>query len=309
MKANTKYQKEFSNYLNIIGEALKKNDFKAYDVAKEMLDESVEECKHENRLMKEMKTSNFGVLNHIFETELPNLIKSNKKGVKAVIKTIKEDKNLLGEFNFYNTIKNQYPEEVSKVVSPETVILKLMESIEINQDTINESNKKLRKVMLENNIVPSSFIDTESKKLYENGHVILSTKKAPNNVIKLAESFKNVERYMDTHKKQISESKSLETLVEEFENKLKDTLTESEMSFVQQITDFRSPIAEKRKEKLFNTLKEDCLKVVNTMLSEDASNNELSGLKTQLEGLTFSNETIVKDIAKLLEIRDILMDD
>lgn len=309
MKTNMKYQEEFSNYVSILAEALKKNDFKVYDVVRDMLDECVDKCKHEDRLMGEMKTNNFGILNHIFENELPTLIKTNRKGVRNVIKTIKEDKNLIGEFSFYNAIKNQYTEEVSKVMTPEVIVMKLMEAIDIDKDTLNESNKKLRKVMLENNIIPSNFVDSESRKLYESGHVILSTKNTPSNVIKLAESFKNVEGYMDAHKKQINESKSLETLVEEFENKLKDTLTESEMSFVQQITDFRSPIAEKRKEKLFNTLKEDCLKVVNTMLSEDSSNSELNGLKLQLEGLTFRNESIVKDIAKLLEIRDILMDD
>ena len=81
---------------------MKKNDFKAYDVVRDMLDETINECKHEENLMNEMNTNNFGILNHIFENELPTLIKTNKKGVKNVIKTIKEDKNLMGEFNFYN---------------------------------------------------------------------------------------------------------------------------------------------------------------------------------------------------------------
>ena len=58
-----------------------------------MLDETINECKHEENLMNEMNTNNFGILNHIFENELPTLIKTNKKGVKNVIKTIKEDKS------------------------------------------------------------------------------------------------------------------------------------------------------------------------------------------------------------------------
>ena len=83
MKEN-RYTKEFSNYLKIMNEALKRNDFKAYEYAKDMLDESIEECKQEKELMNEMKTNNFGILNHIFEEQLPTLIKNNKKAVTHV---------------------------------------------------------------------------------------------------------------------------------------------------------------------------------------------------------------------------------
>ena len=309
MNKNNKYQEEFSNYLNIMSEALKRNDFKAYDVVKEMLDESINDCKHEKELMKEMNTVNFGVLNHIFESQLPTLLKKNKKGVKNVIKTIKEDKNLLGEFNFYNVIKNQYTEKISEMVEPERVIRNIMESIDIDQKTLNASNKKLQKVMVENGIRPLEFVDSESKKLYENGDVLLKTKKTPNNVIKITESSDAIAKYMNAHKKGNEAEKPFESLVEEFENKMKETLTESEISFVQQITDFRSPIAEQRKEKLFNKFKNECINKIDEMLKEDDKNAELCGLKAQINEMSFTQETIVKDIAKLLEIRDILMDD
>jgi hypothetical protein len=45
------------------------------------------------------------------------------------------------------------------------------------------------------------------------------------------------------------------------------------------------------------------------MLKEDSNNEELKGLSSQLNEMTFDKNNIVKDIAKLLEIRDILMDD
>ena len=306
---NKKYQEEFSNYLKIMNEALNRNDFKAYDVVKGMLDECINDCKHERALIKEMDTSNFGILNHIFENELPTLLKKNKKAVKNVIKTIKEDKNLMGEFNFYNVIKNQYTEGVSEIMNPEVVIEHVMEAIDIDQKTLNESNNKLRRVMVENGIVPSDFVSAEDKKLYENGNAILSLKKSPNNVIRLAESYKSVGEYMDAHKKEKASLRTFDTLIEEFENKMKETLNESEISFVQQITDFRSPIAEQRKEKLFNNFKNECISKIDEMLKEDSSNEELNGLKAQINEMQFNKESIVKDIAKLLEIRDILMDD
>jgi hypothetical protein len=311
MKEN-KYQKEFSNYIEIMNEALKRNDFKAYNVAKSMLEETIEDSKQEKALLAEMNTNNFGILNHIFEQQLPTLIKSNKKAVRDVIKTIKEDKNLLGQFNFYNVVKNQYKGDTANLVEAKEALEKLAEiSVKgIDQKTVKESNKKLRKVMLENNVIPTEFVDEENKTLYESGHVILTRKKTTANMIPLIESYHNVCQYMENHKNDaVKESKNPDELIREFEEKMKTNLNESEMSFVQQITDFRTPIAEKRKEKLFNKLKEDCITVIKSMLKEDSDNVELKSLNDQLNEMTFDKNNIVKDIAKLLEIRDILMDD
>ena len=309
---NNKHQEEFSNYIKIMDEALQKNDYKAYEYVKEMLDEAVDESKHEKELMNELNTTNFGVLNHIFESELPTLIKTNKKAVRNVIKTIKEDKNLQSQFSFYNVIKEQYNSSHAEMITPEVALEKLVKIVceEIDPKTIKKSNKKLRDVMIENNIIPSDFIDEESKKLYENGNVILTTKRTSNNMLPLAESYDAVCKWMTAHKDdKVKNTKDVDTLVREFEEKLKTNLNESEMSFVQEITDFRSPIAEKRKEKLFNKFKNECISKINDMLKEDAENAELKGLSEQINEMTFDKNNIVKDIAKLLEIRDILMDD
>ena len=311
MKEN-RYTKEFSNYLKIMNEALKRNDFKAYEYAKDMLDESIEECKQEKELMNEMKTNNFGILNHIFEEQLPTLIKNNKKAVRNVIKTIKEDKNLISEFNFYNAIKNQYKGKTADMIESSAVLDKLSEAVknDINLNTVKESNAKLRKVMIENKVMPSTFVDDESRELYESGHVILTHKKTTANMMPLVESYHVICNYMDKHKNDgVRGGKSIDEMVKEFEEKMKTNLNESEISFVQQITDFRSPIAEQRKEKLFNKFKNECINKINDMLKEDSNNEELKGLSKQINEMTFDKNNIVKDIAKLWEIRDILMDD
>ena len=309
---NNKYREEFSNYTSIMNEALQKGDFNAYEYAKDMLEEAIEDSKHEKALMDEMNTTNFGVLNHIFENELPTLIKKNKKGVREVIKTIKEDKNLKNEFSFYNVIKEQYGGKHYGIIKPEEMLKKLSEVVHksIDLNTVNESNKKLRKVMIENHIVPTDFVDEESMKLYENGNRTLTAKRTSNNMLPLIESFNEVCKWMDKHKDdKKGEDKDVDSLIEEFENKLKTNLNESEMSFVQEITDFKNPIAEKRKEKLFNKFKNECVEKINEMLKEDDGNSELKNLSKQINEMTFNKESIVKDIAKLLEIRDILMDD
>ena len=308
---NKKYLEEFSNYITIMNEALEKGDYKAYDYVKEMLDEAVDECKLEDKLSEELNTNNFGILNHIFEERLPQLFKENKRAVRDVIKLIKEDKNLLGEFNYYNAIKN-YHGKVTEVLSAEDLANKLYEAASriINMETLNESNAKLRNVLKKNNVYPKEFISDEMKTLYESAHNVLSKKRSIGNVAVIAESNSNICNYMNKHKDDdVKESLDPNKLIREFEDKLKDTLTESEISFVQQITDFRSPIAEQRKEKLFNKFKNECIDKINAMLKEDSSNEELRGLGKQIGEMKFNKGSIVKDIAKLLEVRDILMDD
>ena len=309
---NKEYNKEFSNYINIMSEALKREDFKAYEYTKSMLDECIEEYKENKALMNEMKTSNFGILNHIFESQLPTLLKVNKKAVRDVVKAIREDVNLRSEFNFYNVIKNQYNSDLSSKIGAEAMLNEIADVIinNINQDTVIDSNKKLRKIMEDNNVIPIDYVDDDSRKLYESGHILLTNKKKASNMIALLESQKSVCEYMENHKViNDTKKKDVGSLIEEFENKLKTNLNESEMSFVKQITDFKSPIAEQRKEKLFNKFKNECVEKLNKMLKEDKDNESLKSLSKQIGEMKYNNESIVGDIAKLLEIRDILSND
>jgi hypothetical protein len=73
--------------------------------------------------------------------------------------------------------------------------------------------------------------------------------------------------------------------------------------------DFKQGEKNEKKEKLFNRFKNECLNTIDKLISE--SNNEekegLLAIKEQIEDKTYCAETLVKDMAKLLEIRDILM--
>ncbi len=51
----------------------------------------------------EHKGNNFGVLNHILES-VPRLVKKDRN-LSDVLCTIKEDKNLLSQFQFYNALR------------------------------------------------------------------------------------------------------------------------------------------------------------------------------------------------------------
>lgn len=305
------YQSEFSNYIEIMGEALRNEDYNTYGYASELLGEAIDERKREKELMAEMDTTNFGVLNHVFEEELPRLFKENRKAVRAVIKTIKEDRNLMAQFNFYNVIKEQYS-AVSGVLDSRYVLEKIAGIIcnDIDLKTVNESNGRLRDVMAENGVVPSKHVDDDHMALYESGHVILTTSRTPNNMVPLMESHHNVAEWMQTHKDDKKENgKTADEMIREFEDRLRSNLNEEEISLVKAITDHNTPIAEKRKERLFNQIKGECIAKVDKILERDGDKDGLSGLRKKIDEVTFNNETIVRDVAKLLEIGAILSDE
>ena len=300
-----KYNKEFSHYANVIAEALSKGDLSTYRAADALLKESVSAYEMEKKLEAQLNTRNFGVLNHIFEQELPRLFKTNKKAVREVVKLIKEDKNLLNQFNFYKALK----EYNSSSVDSETYLKRLVEEFDnkINHENLccAISNEKLRDTLIENNVVPSEFIDEKDMSLYEDVETLTCTKVLLSNTWSILEAEKRVANMLNENKK-VEDSKPKVDAIREFEENMRDTLTESEIDLVKTITSAREPIAEAKREKLFNSYRDECIKKVDEMIVSEPYNDELKGLKQQIESKTYNKETIVEDMAKLLAIRDVL---
>lgn len=307
MKHNN-YIKKIGNYTTKMNEALQNKDFETYAILKSLQESIITDYKKEEDLKKERNTNNFGILNHIFEDALPKLFKTNKKAVKTFISTIKEDKNLLSQFQFYNAIRQYDGKEDSDVFLNE--ILSLTKN-NINYDTIVKSNEKLKNILIENNVISSDFINDDAVSLYENCNYILTKKKTVNNINRINECKSKVSEYMDSHINILNEEKmNVLNMIKEYRENLKTNLTEEEQSLVKQITDFRTPLAEDNRKKLFNKFKNECLEHINQMLKEsnDDDKTALNGLKEQLTKQEYCAETIVKDIAKLLEIRDVLLE-
>ena len=300
-----KYNKEFSHYASVIAEALSKGDLSTYRAADALLKESVSAYEMEKKLEAQLDTRNFGVLNHIFEQELPRLFKTNKKAVREVVKLIKEDKNLLNQFNFYKALK----EYNSSSVDSEAYLKRLVEEFDnkINHENLccAISNEKLRDTLIENNVLPSDFIDEKDMRLYEDVETLTCSKVLLSNTLVILEAEKRVANILNENKK-VEDAKPKVDAIREFEENMKDTLTESEIDLVKTITSAREPIAEAKREKLFNSYRDECIKKVDEMIASEPYNDELKGLKQQIESKTYNKETIVEDMAKLLAIRDVL---
>lgn len=255
------------------------------------------------------KCANFGKANHIFMTELPKLFKSNQELVKKVTSMIKEDKNLLSQFRFYDALKKFNGSEDSRGYVVESLELA---SQNIDYKTINESNKKLAKLFVENDLDTLNALTEAEERMYEQGDFVLRNKKTLNNLNEINNAISSISQYVNNHKTVIEESTiNVDELINEYNKKYGDVLNEAEQSLVKIISDARAPLAEKKQAVLFNKFKNECIDLVNKLLKEakEDEKTKLNTIKQQLEEKVYNPETIVTDIAKLLEVRDTLLDD
>lgn len=131
------------------------------------------------------------------------------------------------------------------------------------------------------------------------------------NLTEYTNAVNSIAEYIEIHKIPVTENvKSIDALSEELEKKIAN-LSEEEQSLVKDIIDFKRPMVEERQEKLFNKFKNECLETISSLVKESASEDDIDGLKAikeQLEDKHYCKETIVQDMAQLLEIRDVLLE-
>ena len=285
---------------------MEEKNFDLYDTLMKEANIAYDEYKRDSALTYEC--TNFGMANYIFEDALPTLFKSNPKAVKEFISTIKEDKNLLYQFQFYKAL-----EKYNKDINSKDYINEALEIIKnkINKKTINESNGKLAKIINAYNIKPIQRIPNENVELYESCDFLFKREKLLTNLREINENINKVVKFTEKYYDFTNEdnTKNLFSMVENFEKKYNSLLNEEEKNFVKELMDFKQGEKNEKKEKLFNKFKNECLNTIDKLISE--SNNEekegLLAIKEQIEDKTYCAETLVKDMAKLLEIRDILM--
>jgi hypothetical protein len=306
MKQYNKYVRNWQDIAIKMNEAMQLDDF---DLADRLLKESIDVYNQYKECCSYPKSNSrrsFGELNYMLESELPNLFKKNKKGLKELTNLIKEDKNLRSAFRFIDALRNYNCDGDSHCYVNESLNLA---SSDINRKTFRESVEKLANLLSKYEIGGYN-IDEETLKYFKACDKVLLETKRLTNLTDYTNSINTISSYIEEHKAPVVESKkSIETISEELEKKIAN-LTEDEQMMVQDIIDSKKPMVEARQEELFNRFKNECLHTVETLMKE-ASKEDVEGLnsiKEQLENKAYCKETIVQDIANLLEIRDVLAD-
>lgn len=300
-------------YLKVMNEALDKQDFTTFEVARDILGENIKECSERKELIDEANTTNFFTLNAIFEEQLPTLLKTNKKAVKEVVNFIKESRLLTNEFKAYDFIR-KYSQNLHEQTNGKMIdFYKKLIPSDAEKSVVLEENKKLRDIMKSHGIVSDKKISADDMKLYESLNTVFTKKSNSSNIetnMNIAKSHVVLEEYLKERSviKEMRIKKGIDDIIDDYVSKMDTNLNESEQSMVKTIIDFRSPIAEQRKQAMFEKFRNECVKKINEMLKEDSENTELKELKEKVQSKTYKKESVVEDLAKLLEIRDILLD-
>jgi hypothetical protein len=285
-------------------ESLSNKNFEEYKNMMHNADKTAELYKHECSLQYECK--NFGMANYIFEDALPQLFKSNKQAVKEFIETIKGDNNLLKQFQFYKALES-YNSSLSSLDFINESLNLFHQSV--NSKTIGESNKKLDNIIKKYSIKPNDNINEDKIKFFENCDFLFKNKKKLSNLSIVSENINSIVNYINNNQKAIKETfENPLNLIEQFEDKYSKILSENERNLVKDIIDCKKECNKDKKEKLFNQFKNECLTIIDNLLKE-ANEDDLVGLNAIKDKITekyFSESTLVKDIAHLLEIKDIL---
>jgi ribosomal protein L19 len=254
------------------------------------------------------KNMNFGLMNYVMESNLEKLFKSNSPLIKEYVSIVKNDKNLSEQYLLFETLSKYNLENESKQYLNEAVSLI---SSKIDRGGLYDSNIKLYNFLKKNHIVKEN-IDKEKKEFFSNCDYLIKNKKKLSNLNETTNVLNTVSKYIEKHKNIITEVKktSMENAINEYNMKYSNVLNEEDKKIIQEL--FNSPQKKlANKETLFNKLREACVSSVNKML-ENVGAAEKEGLLSIKEGLLnmkFQEATLVEDITKLLEMRDVLSDE
>ena len=300
---NSKYIEQWKNLMLQASEALGQNKFADYENLMMQVNNAYDNYKNDMSLQYECK--NFGISNYIFEDVLPSLFVSKPQLMKEWLEIVKEDKNLLLQFQFYKALENcQSREDVKEYISESLEILK--EGIDTK--SLSRSNAKLNKFIHEHELKPSMHISDEMLQLFESCDFLFKNKKTLTNLNEMNKHLKIVMEYVSNNVKLTINENKISSLLEKIETS--DTLlNEEERGIVMDILDCRAKDGDVKKRKLYDKFKNECIKAIDKMLAESSQEDKegLLSIKEQLKSQEFCAETLVADIAKLLEIRDILL--
>lgn len=302
------YNKKINEYIVLIKESLNKKDFDTYHKAVDLFENTVTDMKHQKKLENEINANNFGILNNIFENVLPELFKKDRKLIGRVMRTIKEDKNLLSQFQFYNALRN-YNGSTDSTLFVKTA-LSLTEN-KLDKKSVLKSNSKFAKLIKENNLYSEEPLDEEKKLFFESCNNLLTKRESLSNINTLTESLSTVSDYISKHKVVKTDKVDLDEMLSKYDKTLKENLNEAERSLVMDITNINNKNADVKRENLLNKFKTDSLSEIHKLLetTDDIDEKEsLKSLEEQINSMNYCSETIVKDLAKLIEIYDILKD-
>ena len=306
MDEKQKYIKIWEAAVAKAREAMGQGGVEAAEKYVQEMEDAFERYKEACNFEDSMIDSNFATINTTLESVMPKLMVKNKKALKECVKLIKEDKNLLAQFKFCNSLRKFNCDTDAKDYINESLNLVAKD---IDYKTLKESNRKFAKLLIKHNIKPSNDISESDLKFAKNCDYLLTHKKTLNNLTEFTNNIKSASDYIVENKRLNENKVDILSMAEHVEKKL-NSLNEAEQALVKDIMMANSSGAEIRRMNLFNKIKNECIEKINKMISENEGDEKerLLNLKETIMLKEYDKANIVGDIAKLLEIGAVLSD-
>lgn len=291
------------------------NDIKSLKKLQSELNEGFENRLSELNILDKanmLAESSFGHIKNCFEEITPILFESNdgRKLIGKYVSTIKNNPTLSKIYRVYESVRR-----TGKDTDVDYFLTNLKNDVSVlNKLDIKEATKALGEVLKEAYIKFNNQISEMPKEnvvLNESIDYILENDVNIKNLPEFSLSIKNIREDIESREHSIKTNKknnideTFDTLIESFNEKYNDNLTEEEIKIVNTI------LSSDNKENIFNEYVNECLNKINEKKkqfiesNDNSSANRLDTIYEQIKNKKYSKDTIVEDIHNIMEITEI----
>lgn len=295
------------------------NSFKTVSEVEAYKKSIIEECNSRiefiNMVKKadDLSNKSFGYIKECFEALSPELFNTNggKTILNKYLSTVNGNKNLLILRSICEAIRkggkeSNYPFFMNKILEA---------TGKIDRSSLKEDVKSLGLVLAEGYSYigkkAEKLLPSEDKKLYAAIDYITENVANLNHMTEYANAMMIIEEHLKSKDSvaNIFESKKLEDLaselLEEFNKKYSDTLSEDEAKVLKEIA------SSENRENVFNKYKESCIEKISEAkkkfdaTGDGGSSKRLENVIEQVNNKKFNLDTIGEDVCNLIELSNI----
>jgi len=250
---------------------------------------------------------NFGNIKDTFKNIVIESVLKKEEGGKKLfskfVKVIKENNTLSDQYLIYKNLQTKKFDDQSEAkdyIKENISLLKLLD-----KKKLQRGNQKLFKLLNGKNIVK------ENDEFYSHIKFLVESTKTATTIDKINESINHIKGLMLEKEEEVTNERIDSELppsvltkisVNKFNDKYSN-ISESEKSIIRTILNG----SDNDKEETYNTLKRECIDIIDTRLTESSDINlkdQLLRVKDKLLNMNFDNENFINDINKVYDLKE-----